>query len=145
MKQNKYRYLMQIKNNAVALVSIFIAISSLGYNTWRNERTELNRNQRHAAFEILIKVNQLQQVVFHHFYDNDTTNKGNPRIGWSHVLTIDDFSQVLPEIIKGSSQDLKHVWQIHWKTLSTQHSVDQILVAINDVRSKVLNILKQLD
>ncbi|MDB6105600.1 MAG: hypothetical protein JWO52_5599, partial [Gammaproteobacteria bacterium] len=34
----------QLRNNAVALTSLFIALSSLGYNTWRNERTEHNRN-----------------------------------------------------------------------------------------------------
>lgn len=85
----------QFKNNTVALISIFIAVSSLSYNTWRNEKTEENRNQRHAAFEILVTLNKLQQVVFHHFYDKDTKNKGNLRTGWAYVLTIEDFSQLL--------------------------------------------------
>ncbi|MEJ2129401.1 MAG: hypothetical protein P8X81_11220 [Woeseiaceae bacterium] len=30
----------QIRRNAVALVSLVIAITSLGYNTWRNEAIE---------------------------------------------------------------------------------------------------------
>jgi hypothetical protein len=36
----------QIQNNAVALISLFIAVGSLGYNTWRNETTEEQRNVR---------------------------------------------------------------------------------------------------
>ena len=54
----------QLKRNSVALVSIIIAVSSLSYNTWRNEKTEENRNQRFAAFEVLLKLNELQQVIF---------------------------------------------------------------------------------
>jgi len=35
----------QLRRNIVALISLTIAISSLGYNTWRNEHTEDNRNK----------------------------------------------------------------------------------------------------
>ena len=58
----------QLKRNTVALVSIIIAVSSLSYNTWRNEKTEENRNQRFASFEVLLKLNELQQVIFHSHY-----------------------------------------------------------------------------
>ena len=34
----------QLRRNTVALISIVIAVSSLSYNTWRNEKTEYNRN-----------------------------------------------------------------------------------------------------
>ena len=37
----------QLHNNAVALISLFVAVSSLAYNTWRNETTEAQRNIRH--------------------------------------------------------------------------------------------------
>lgn len=36
----------QFRRNAVALISLAIAVTSLGYNTWRNEASEHNRNQR---------------------------------------------------------------------------------------------------
>jgi len=39
----------QIRNNMVALISLLIALSALGYNTWRNELTERNRNIRDAG------------------------------------------------------------------------------------------------
>jgi len=53
----------QIHNNAVALISLFIAVGSLAYNTWRNETTEEQRNVRHASFRVLENLGELQQVV----------------------------------------------------------------------------------
>jgi len=40
----------QLRRNAVALISLVIAICSLSYNTWRNEKKEDTRNQRFAAY-----------------------------------------------------------------------------------------------
>ena len=146
MGTEKLTFLKQIKNNSVALISLFIAISSLSYNTWRNEKTEDNRNQRHAAFEILLKINELQQVVFYHYYDNDTSNKGNPRTGWTYVLTIQDLSKVLNQPIPDSCSQLQKVWADNWQKLaSDQKHVDQILSAIDRVRKDVLELLKTLE
>jgi len=39
----------QVHNNAVALISLFIAVGSLTYNSWCNETTEEQRNVRHAG------------------------------------------------------------------------------------------------
>ena len=39
----------QLRNNSVALISLVVALTSLAYNTWRNERTEHNRNIRTAS------------------------------------------------------------------------------------------------
>ena len=146
MKIKKSSFFKQIKNNSVALISILIAISSLSYNTWRNEKTEDNRNQRHASFEILLKLNELQQVVFFNYYDKDIVNKGNPRTGWTYVLTIQDLSKVLYEPIPESYSQLQQVWTNNWQSLSTdQQKVNQILSAIDDVRSDVLMLLKDLE
>ncbi|PLX57670.1 MAG: hypothetical protein C0629_01200 [Chromatiales bacterium] len=43
----------QIRGNSVALMSRVVAVGSLGYNTWRNERTEQNRNIRSAGFRAI--------------------------------------------------------------------------------------------
>ena len=43
----------QLKNNLIAIVSLSIAVSSLFYAVWRNDRSEVNRNIRAAAFEVL--------------------------------------------------------------------------------------------
>ena len=75
----------QLRNNVVALISLGVALSSLAYNTWRNERTEHNRNVRVAGFEMLTNIAELQRVVFFSHYDRDE-RRGNPRDGWVHVL-----------------------------------------------------------
>ncbi len=84
----KVRIRDQLQRNAVALISLAIAITSLGYNTWRNEASEYNRNQRLISIEVLRNVGQLQQVIFHNVFEMDAKDKGNPRTGWVHVLAI---------------------------------------------------------
>ena len=146
MNKDKNSFYKQIKNNAVALISIFIAISSLSYNTWRNEKTEDNRNQRYAAFEILLKINELQQVVFYNYYDNDTQNKGNPRTAWSYVLTIEDLSGILQQPLPQSCKALHVIWNDNWENLdSSQESLDAVLAAIDTVRTDTLKLLESLE
>ena len=109
-ENTKISFLDQVQKNAVALISLVIAVTSLSYNTWRNELTEYNRNQKLAAFEVLLKLNELQQVIFHHRFDNDVKGKGNPRTGWTYVLTIRDFSLVLQQPVPESAKQLVEVW-----------------------------------
>ena len=139
-------FLQQIRRNAVALISLVVALSSLGYNTWRNELTEYNRNQRQSAFEILLKLGELQQVVFHSHYDRDTTDKGNPRTGWAYVLVIKDLARVLAPPMPAASDRLQSVWGEHWNALGVeQASADAILVEIDAVREETLRQLHRLD
>ncbi len=136
----------QLRRNSVALISVFIAVSSLSYNTWRNERTEYNRNQRQASFQVLLKLGELQQLVFHRHYDMDVTDKGNPRTGWALVLTIRDLSQVLETPLPDEARKLVAVWDAHWSNLGeVQPSADAILAAIESVRGETLELLGNLD
>jgi hypothetical protein len=135
----------QIKRNSVALISLFIAVSSLSYNTWRNELSEKNRNQRHAAFEILLKINELQQVVHFHYYDKDTTNKGNPRTAWAYVATIKDLASILNNPLPQSSQNLLDVWERNWQGLAeNQENLEAIEKAIDNVRKDSMTLLQHL-
>lgn len=45
----------------ISVISLIIAISALGYNTWRNELTEHNRNIRASGFEAL----DLSSILIH--------------------------------------------------------------------------------
>jgi hypothetical protein len=138
--------LSQIKRNAVALISLVIAISSLAYNTWRNEQTEVNRNQRIASFEVLLKLNELQQVIFHHHYDNDALDKGNPRTGWTYVLTVRDLSRILHPPLPKTADKLLSVWNENWEGLGKEQSnVDSIIAEIDNVRSETLLLLESLE
>lgn len=53
----------QLRSNAVALISLAVALTALGYNTWRNERTEHNRNIRVAAFEVLTQLGKASLIA----------------------------------------------------------------------------------
>ena len=57
------RFREQLQRNAVALISLFVAVSSLSYNTWRNEQSEFNRNQRQASFVRSCSVRILPRMV----------------------------------------------------------------------------------
>ena len=146
MNDRENSFVKQLQRNAVALISIVIAVSSLSYNTWRNEKTEENRNQRVAAFEILLKLGELQQVVFHHYYDKDTRDKGNPRTGWTYVLTIRDLSRVMPTPLHHDTDQLLQIWSDNWEGLEDDKaSVDAILEGIEHTRSQMLSLLKSLE
>jgi hypothetical protein len=146
MNNERNRIIDQLRRNAVALISLVIAVSSLSYNTWRNEKTEDNRNQRFAAFEILLKLGELQQVVFHHHYDKDTSDKGNPRTGWTYVLTVRDLSRVLHPPLPDTADKLLAVWSENWGGLGERTTnVDLIMQSIDEMRGETLHLLESLE
>jgi len=138
--------LQQLRQNAVAMISLLVAVSSLSYNSWRYEQTEENQNQRMAAFEILFKLGELQNVVFHHRYDMDRNALGNPRTGWSHVLLIRDLSHLMKPPMAEKSEQLLVTWQSHWETMGTRkQSADEILHSAEAVRQATLQLLASLE
>ena len=52
-----------------AIISLLVAPTALGCNTWRNEQTELNRNIRRAGFETMVNIGELQRVTYLANYD----------------------------------------------------------------------------
>ena len=138
-------FVEQLRRNAVALISLVVAVSSLSYNTWRNEATEDNRNLRVAAFEVLLKLGELQQVVFHVHYDRDL-DKGNPRIGWAYVLTINDLARILPDEMQDAAAALLQAWGENWEHLADSTvSLDIIMQALDATRSQTLVLLRSLE
>lgn len=136
----------QIRRNAVALISLAIAITSLGYNTWRNEASEYNRTHRLVTLEVLMKLGDLQQLVWHHHYDKDYEDKGNLRTGWALVIVIRDISQILDEPLPASTSDLHKVWSDYSDDLDTSADAKQAIIdAIEVVRGDALELLQQLD
>lgn len=135
----------QIARHSVALVSLVIALSSLGYNTWRNEQTEDNRNIRTAGMEVLLKLGELDRVVFFSHYDRDPV-RGNPRLGWAYVLTIRDLASLMHEPVASSSRDLLEIWDDNWEGLGSDEAArDEISESIDMTRNDVLQVLAALD
>jgi hypothetical protein len=136
----------QLQRNFVAIVSVVIAVSSLSYNTWRNEKSEYNRTQRLASLQLLLKLGELQELVFHSHYDRDMPVKGNPRTGWALVLTIKDLSQVLESPLPDSAAELGAVWGERWDELGDkQSSVEAINEGVELVREDTLELLRALN
>ena len=135
----------QLRNNAVALTSLFIALASLGYNTWRNERTEHNRNIRAAAFEILTKLADFERVVFLAHYDRDKLN-GNPRTGWTYIIVINDLAQVVPGAVPPRAAALRDTWRANWEGLVQDDDgpIDRIDHDITSLREATLDTLRAL-
>jgi hypothetical protein len=135
----------QLRDNAVALISLTVAVSSLAYNTWRNERTEHNRNIRAATFELLTKVSELQRVVFLAQYDRDLAG-GSPRAGWTYVLAIRDLSTVAPAPLPAQAEELQKVWSGSWEGLGNddETAVNRIDDAIGRLRNTTLSTLRSL-
>ncbi|NIV17450.1 MAG: hypothetical protein GWN47_03360 [Woeseiaceae bacterium] len=136
----------QVRRNSVALISLVVAVSSLSYNTWRNERTEYNRNQRVISVEVLQKLESLQELVFYLHYDRDTESRGSARSGWAIVLTIRDLSQILEGPQPSSAERLHATWDEHWSWLGkNQTSAEAVLASIEDVRNETRELLRSLD
>lgn len=136
----------QVRRNLVALISLVIAVTSLGYNTWRNEASEYNRNQRIIAIEVLRNVGELHQVVLHRHWDDDETDKGNPRTGWALVLAIHDLAMILESPVPDVAESLKLTWDEHWETLGTDRVSEKAIVgALEVLRDELHSLLNDLD
>jgi hypothetical protein len=135
----------QLRNNTVALISLVVAISSLAYNTWCNERTERNRNVRAAAFEVMMRAADLERVAFLAQYDHDR-NGGSPRTGWTDVLAIQELSALVPGEVPPRAAKLEQAWRENWEGLGKQDetAVNRIDEAIGELREASLATLRSL-
>ncbi len=93
----------------LALISLLVALSSLAYNTWRNETTEAHRNIRQAAFAMLEQSGQLQQIVDNRFYAGDRSEM--TRIAaWGKVALLRDLGSLMPPQTERDAQHLFELW-----------------------------------
>lgn len=107
----------QVRRNAVALISLVIAVTSLLYNTWRNEHSEWNRNQRQASFELLLTLGEFKEIVFLSYYDAQHGDDSQYRRAWAKVLTIRDLATVLESPVPDSANVLHLTWGSSWEAL----------------------------
>jgi hypothetical protein len=151
----------QIRSNAVALISLVIAVSSLGYNTWRNETTESQRNIRHASFRVLETLGSLQEVVdFRYYYlpfETSGTSEGQLRIqGYGDVALIRDLMNLMPDPAPLAGRELHQLWNQHVNQLQQLHddgrhtetasrAEDELTRAIEDSRMAIVAVLRSLE
>ena len=135
-----------MRRNTVALISLAVAVTSLGYNTWRNEASEHNRNQRLVAIEMLRLMSDLQKLTLDRHYGKDVDGAAILRAGWAKVLTIKDLAQVAEGSVPESATDLYETWDKDSNRLGVDvERKDRIITALEAVRSDTHEVLRSLD
>ena len=136
----------QLRTNAVAIISLVVALSGLGYNTWRNESTESNKNIREAGFFMMRELTELQEVVLYARFDSDD-DRGDIKSGWSHVLAVKDISYAMPESVQKDAAALSVIWQTnsHGITSDQDDSYQQIDQAIDKVKKQIVSAINDLE
>ena len=140
----------QLRRYAVALISLVVAVSSLAYNTYRNEMSEENRNIRFAAFTVLKELGELQVLVDRSHYGNmpDPTDWYS---GFGRAGLVRDLCGVMPGATPGVGAALFEVWQANVNDLfgedqrrsgAAEQSISAQIVA---TREAVLSGLKSLE
>ncbi len=137
--------LQQVKQNAVAIISLAVALSSLAYNTWRNESSEANETTRDAGFFMMQELSDLQEIVLFARYDQNDA-RGDIKSGWSHVLAVKDISYAMPATVQQHAHELLNVWQQHASNIPAQdnHSYKQVDSAIDEVKQQIVLTIKSL-
>lgn len=139
------RFRDQLQRHSVALISLVVALTSLAYNTWRNEKTEANRNVRTAGVELLLKLGELDEVVFFSHYERDA-QRGSPREGWAIVLVIRDLGTLTPQPAAAATAGLLETWRDDWSGLGSDDvAAQRISAAIDVARDDVRAVLRKLD
>jgi hypothetical protein len=101
--------LASIKRNLVAIISLFVALTGLSYNTWRNETTEAHRNVRQGAFAMLEQVGQLQQLVDQRFYAGKKDDV-NRITCWGKVALLRDTAPLVSKRTEAEAERLFAAW-----------------------------------
>jgi hypothetical protein len=151
----------QFRNNTVALISLVIAVGSLGYNTWRNETTEKQRNVRHAAFRVLESLGELQEIVDTRYYylpfEKAAHREGETRVrGFGTVTMVRDLMSLMPAPGPRTGEELHELWLAHFVELHRldgqgahtpeASQAERLLTeAIGETREAILVILAGLE
>jgi hypothetical protein len=134
----------QLRDNAIAIISLVVALASFSYTAWRMQHSEHNLTTRDAAFQMLTALGAMKQVVYHGHYDHDQVG-GNPRTGWVYVETIRDFGSAMPAPVPAKAEALMQSWQKHWEGIGTRdEDADAITDALDECRAAVVETVRSL-
>ena len=136
--------ILKFREWILPLTSLAVALAALSYNTWRNERSEQNRNVRAAGFEIIKELSALQLLTNYAHYEKDSA-RGNSIAGWSQILLIEDLAMVMPVAVQLQAKKLHEQWEAHVETLvDNEQDNDVVISEISRTRELVINSLKEL-
>ena len=141
---------MELKNKLkifyiTSIFSMVFAVLGFSYNAWRMELSEDNNNIRTAAFEVLLQLSELEQVIYAAHYDKNT-QEGSPRKGWVKVGLIDDLSVLISPQVKIDTLQLKTLWNENWQEImQSEQDTQQLVSQIDKVRISLKQALKNLE
>jgi hypothetical protein len=151
----------QIHNNAVALISLFIAVSSLAYNTWRNETSEEQRNLRHAAFKVIENLGEMQEVVDARYYylasGDEVASEGQLRLrGYGSATMTRDLMGLMPSPAPEAGKRMLETWNVHFgalddvdgrgrHTAKAREAEQTLTEVIAETREAVMIVLRSLE
>ena len=127
-----------IRRNAVALISLSVALFSTGYNTWRNQATEAHRNVREASFKLLEEAGELQQVALHRYYGGDHSQM-NWIAGWGKATLIRDMAPLISPAAQARAETLFVTWKERAGELESGEgdSAQRIAASIDELNGAV--------
>ena len=151
----------QIKRNSVALISLSIAVFALSYNTWRNERSEEQRNIRQAAFRVIENLGEMQEIIDARFYylpfnDGSDAEPSLRLRGFGSLAMARDLMGLMPPPVPVAGEELYATWLQHFNALDeldkdgfhtgeAQQAEVAIRNALDDSRDTVMEVLRKLD
>jgi len=144
MKLNRQWLWSQLRANIVAISSMAVALTGLAYNTYRNEKTEINHTVRAAAFETLKNLGEVQIIADYAHFKKDRL-RGDTRLGWGRVTLIHDLAQVLPAPGPADADALRTAWRENVEQLEeSTAAMIRLTDEIQRMRLTTLDILGQL-
>ena len=99
-----------MRRNAVALISLSVALFSTSYNTWRNQTTEAHRNVREAAFKLIEEAGELEQIAQRRHYGGDRSQM-NWIDGWGRAALIRDLGALVSPQVEARAETVFATWK----------------------------------
>lgn len=129
----------------LALLSLGVALTSLGYTTWRNETTEAHRNARQAAFLLLDQTAQWQQIVDTRVYGGDDSEM--LRIAaWGKAGLVRDLGPLVSPQAGQRAETAFRTWSRRAAALdrNDEAAAEAMTAALRDLRTQAIADLHRL-
>ncbi len=140
----RHQLKVSIQRNLLSIISLLFALTSLSYNTWRNETSARNENQREAGFRVLTELAELQVLTDHITYGGEEL-KGDVIEGWTKVKFISDLSVLVTPELELVAKNLLVKWTENVGALEHEEPANKVISAsIQTVRDQTVRQLAQL-
>lgn len=134
-----------LRQNALALISLTVALFGLGYNTWRNETTEHHRNVRQSAFIALAALGEVQQLADTRFFGGQRDEANRIAI-WGRITLIRDVATLVSVATDDRAKVLFETWSNQSMPFDEGDAAAEkaVAAAVRETRAQVLRELQRL-